>query len=257
MIFVGTSGWQYDHWRGLVYEVDDPKRIWLERHAERFAVVEVNNSFYRLPSEATFARWRVETPDGFRFAVKASRFITHVRRLREPRDPVQLLWSRIGGLREKRGPVLFQLPPRFPADPARLEELLKVLPRGMRGAFEFRDPSWETEEVHELLDRRGGALVLADRPSARVRDVVTGGWAYIRFHRGREREPGYPREKLRRWADRIVELDATDVYAFFNNDEDGAAVRDALTLSELLRRRGADVAEPAAGRSERGGSTRP
>ncbi len=256
MIFVGTSGWQYDHWRGTVYAADDPKRIWLERYADRFAVVEVNNSFYRLPSQEVIARWRAETPDGFTFAVKASRFITHVRRLREPEGPVRLLWSRIEGLGRKRGPVLFQLPPRFPAAPDRLEALLEVLPRGMRAAFEFRDPSWETVEVFELLDRRRAALVLADRPLVHVRDVVTGGWAYVRFHRGRERAPGYTREKLRRWADRMMKLDATDAYAFFNNDEDGAAVRDALTLTELLRRRGADVAGPA-GSGERARPMRP
>jgi uncharacterized protein YecE (DUF72 family) len=241
VIRVGTSGWQYDDWRGVLYPRGLPKERWLEAFARRFATVEVNNSFYRLPSEETFARWREDTPEGFLMAVKASRFITHVRRLRDCRDPVRLLWSRARRLGPRLGPVLFQLPPGFRADPARLEDLLDVLPDGMRAAFEFRDRSWWTDDVLGMLDGRGCAVVLADRPGARVPGTVTGGWAYLRFHQGTERGPGYRREKLRRWAGRIVALDAAETFVYFNNDTGGAAVRDAETLRELLRERGAAV----------------
>ncbi len=235
MIRVGTSGWQYDDWRGRFYPEDLPKRRWLGHFAARFPTVEVNNSFYRLPSTETFARWREETPEAFVMAVKASRFITHIRRLRDCREPVTLLWSRARELGSRLGPVLFQLPPHFGADVGLLQRFLRVLPQGMRAAFEFRDPSWETEEVHHALDRAGAALVLADRPGARVEGVVTGGWSYVRFHQGRWTAPDYTREKLRRWAARIDALPADEVFVYFNNDTGGAAVRDAMTLSALLR----------------------
>lgn len=243
MIRVGTSGWQYDDWRGVLYPEGLAKARWLARYAEAFSTVEVNNSFYRLPSAATFARWREQTPEGFVVAVKASRFISHVRRLRDCQGPVALFWERASELGPRLGPVLFQLPPRFRADPERLAGFLDVLPGGMRAAFEFRDRSWELEpSVLELLDRRGCAFVLADRPGARVPGIVTGGWAYLRFHQGTEWGPDYPREKLRRWADRIAGLEAREVYAYFNNDTGGAAVRDAATLRDLLRARGLEVA---------------
>lgn len=238
-VLVGTSGWQYEDWQGRFYPSDVPKRAWLGYLASRFPTVEVNNSFYRLPTAETFARWREETPAGFVVAVKASRFITHIRRMRDCRDPVELLWTRAKKLGPRLGPVLFQLPPRFPRDRELLDRFLRVLPSGMRAAFELRDPSWWTEDVLRALDRGGAAFVLADRPGARVPDVVTGGWAYVRFHQGRERHPGYTREKLRRWARRISALPAEDVFVYFNNDTGGAAVRDAAGLIAMLRRRDA------------------
>ncbi|HEX7464801.1 MAG TPA: DUF72 domain-containing protein [Actinomycetota bacterium] len=233
-ILVGTSGWQYEDWRGSFYPQDLPKGAWLAHLAKRLPTVEVNSSFYRLPPSGVFRSWREQTPDGFVVAVKASRYITHVRRLRECRDPLALLWSRVQELGPRLGPVLFQLPPRFPAAPGRLRDFLAVLPPRMRAAFEFRDPSWVNEEVLALLDEAGAAFVLADRPGARVPDLVTGGWSYVRFHQGRYDGPDYPREKLRRWARRISALSAREVLAYFNNDAGGAAVRDALTLTELL-----------------------
>lgn len=243
-IHVGTSGWQYDDWRGRFYPKDLPKRRWLEFFSARFATVEVNNSFYRLPSEESFARWKDESAPGFVMAVKASRYITHIRRLREAGDPVELFVARARNLGSKLGPVLYQLPPNFRADPDRLRQFAGLLPTGVRAAFEFRDRSWETAEVRKVLDRTAAALVLADRPGARVPDVVTGGWSYIRFHQGGHGPAGadYARDKLRRWADRIAALPADDVYVYFNNDPTAAAVRDAATLIELLRDRGQDVA---------------
>src|SRR5205807_8979111 len=156
--------------------------------------------------EESFVRWREESADGFVITVKASRYITHIRRLRDCRDPVRLFWSRARRLGRKLGPVLFQLPPRFGVDLERLESFLKVLPRTMRAAFEFRDDSWESDGVYELLDGAGAAFVLADRPGWRMGDVVTGGWSYVRLHQGGRTSPFYSRAKLRRWADHIAEL---------------------------------------------------
>src|SRR6266508_2711527 len=195
MIWVGTSGWQYASWKNRFYPKGVPQRAWLEHYATRFPVVEVTYSIYMLPKEATCVRWGETTPDGFLFVVKASRYITHIRRLREAKDSVDLFWSRATRLGPKLGPVLFQLPPNFPADPALLKDFLGALPSGIRAAFEFRDDSWRDDEVHELLDRAGAAWVLADRPGWRVPVVVTGGWSYVRFHQGRHVHPGYSRAK--------------------------------------------------------------
>jgi uncharacterized protein YecE (DUF72 family) len=236
-VLVGTSGWQYDDWRGRFYPKDLPKSEWLRYFSEAFPTVEVNNTFYQLPKEETFVAWREASADGFLVTVKASRYITHLRRLRDCRDPVRLLWSRCRRLGRKLGPVLFQLPPNFKADVDLLRGFLRLLPKSMRPAFEFRHPSWENEEAHRALDEAGCALVLADRPRARLPNVVTGGWSYIRFHQGSLVGPGYSRAKLRRWADRIADMPTRDTFVYFNNDTGGAAVRDAMTLRELLRDR--------------------
>ncbi|MGZ8637261.1 MAG: DUF72 domain-containing protein [Actinomycetota bacterium] len=234
MIHIGTSGWQYRDWRGVLYPEGLPQGRWLERYAQVFTVVEVNSSFYRLPETATFERWRDATPPGFTFAVKASRFLTHVKRLREPEDAIRLLFERAAGLGHKLGPVLFQLPPRFPVDVGRLRAFLDAMPAGAAGAWEFRDPSWMRDDVLSLLDDAGCAFVLADRPGFRGPMLVTGGWAYVRFHQGTRSGPGYRRDKLRRWAERIATLPARDAWAFFNNDHDGAAVLDARFLRGAL-----------------------
>ena len=214
-----------------------PQRAWLAHYAAEFDSVEVNNSFYQLPRETTFDRWREESPPGFLFAVKASRYITHIRRMRQPRESVELLWSRAARLGEKLGPILFQFPPRFPADPELLREFLGVLPAGMKAAFEFREASWWRDDVYDLLDRAGAAWVLADRPGWRVPSVVTGGWTYLRFHWGRATHPAYSPEKLRRWADRVSGLDVKEVYAYFNNDPEAAAPSDARRFRKLLSAR--------------------
>jgi uncharacterized protein YecE (DUF72 family) len=247
MIHVGTSGWQYRDWRGRFYPERLPQSKWLEHYVTEFPTVELNNSFYRLPSEAAFDAWRERTPDGFVMAVKASRYLTHIRRLRDPKEPLELFWSGARRLGPRRGRVLSQLPPRFGLDLVRLADLLRVLPNGMRAAFEFRDASWMVKQVYELLDSAGAALVLADRPGARVDPVVTGGWSYVRFHQGRQDRPGYTRDKLRRWADGIAGLRARDVFVYFNNDPGAAAIRDAHVMTELLADRGCDVARPQHG----------
>ncbi len=228
----------YDSWRERFYPRGLAKARWLSYFAQRFDTVEVNNSFYRLPSEEAFARWRDQTPDGFVMAVKASRYITHFKRLRDCEDAIALFWSRARVLGPRLGPVLFQLPPRSGGvDLEKLETFLALLPRPMRAAFELRDPAWHRGDVYRALDRAGAALVLADAPGARIDPVVTGGWSYVRFHAGARTGPFYARSKLARWADRIAGLPARAVYAYFNNDPQGAAVHDALVLESLLARR--------------------
>jgi uncharacterized protein YecE (DUF72 family) len=242
---VGTSGWQYSDWKGLFYPSGLPQHEWLAHFSERFPTVEVNNTFYMLPKPETFAKWREGSAEGFTFVVKANRYITHIRRLRDCREPLQRFWAHARRLGRKLGPVLFQLPPNLKADVALLESFLKLLPRSMRVAFEFRHPSWDDEEVRAALDARGCALVIADRPGDRPRKDVTGGWTYFRFHQGRLAVPGYTRAKLARYADALAGMDVTEAWVFFNNDPQGAAVRDARTFTELLEERSVSVRGPA------------
>jgi uncharacterized protein YecE (DUF72 family) len=235
--WIGTSGWAYDDWRDQVYPPGLPERGRLAWYAERFSTVELNASFYRLPTAETFGAWREQTPLGFLFSVKMSRYVTHVRRLRDPADGVERLWSVSEGLGEKRGPVLIQLPPTLAVDIPLLDGLLAAVPRDMRPAIEFRHISWDTDAVRGRLADAGCAWVLADRPGARVALHVTAGWSYVRFHQGRRGAASYPREKLRRWADRLRELPVEELFVYLNNDPGGAAFRDAETMTSLLRER--------------------
>ena len=239
---VGTSGWLYPSWRGAFYPPGLPTRSWLAHYAGAFETVEVNSSFYRLPERSTFERWRDETPPGFLMAVKASRFITHVKRLRDPRGPVDLLLAHAAGLGSAVGPVLVQLPPTLRVDLPLLQDALAAFDGRARVAIEFRHPSWRNDSVFALLDGFGAAYVLADRPGARDPSPVTGGWSYVRFHQGTRSGSRYRRDKLARWASRLAELPAREVFIYFNNDEEGAAPRDARTLMGLLRDRGLSVA---------------
>jgi uncharacterized protein YecE (DUF72 family) len=237
-IRIGTSGWVYRDWRGSVYPDGLAQRSRLEHLSRRFSTIEINASFYRLPARSTFEGWRSQVPDGFLFAVKMSRYLTHVRRFRDPAEPVELFWERASGLGPACGPVLFQQPPTFAKDLGLLRDLLQTLPASMRAAFEFRHRSWHDDGVLSLLDDAGAAWVLADSPGARVPMHVTGGWSYIRFHRGARGGFPYTAEKLRRWAHTIASLDADEVFVYFNNDPGGAAVRDAERLQRLLSRPG-------------------
>ena len=243
--FVGTSGWQYGDWKERFYPKGLPQREWLPYFAERFPTVEINNTFYMLPKPETFSSWRLRTPDDFVFVVKASRYITHIRRLRDCREPLSRFSRNARRLGRKLGPVLFQLPPNFEADPGRLEAFLRLLPRTMRAAFEFRHPSWETREVHDALHRRGCALVIADRLGKHTPVAFTGRWTYLRFHQGRKTDPGYTRHMLRRYADLLAGADVKEAWVFFNNDPQGAAIRDAHTFTELLDARGVSVRGPS------------
>ncbi|MCB5182211.1 DUF72 domain-containing protein [Streptomyces antimicrobicus] len=236
-VIVGTSGWQYRDWSGVLYPPDVPQRLWLEEYARRFPTVESNNAFYRLPSPDTFAAWRSRTPAGFVFAVKASRFLTHIKRLRDPEEPVHRLMEHAAALGDRLGPVLLQLPPTLRADPAALDACLRCFPPGTRVAVEPRHTSWWTSEVRAVLSDRGAALCWADRDSRPVTPLWrTTDWGYVRFHHGRAAPwPSYGRAALRGWAGRIAEAwpPGADVFAYFNNDPGGAAVRNALSFARI------------------------
>ncbi|WP_330284078.1 DUF72 domain-containing protein [Streptomyces sp. NBC_00588] len=238
-LFVGTSGWQYKDWRGVLYPDRCPQRLWLEEYARHFATVEINNAFYRLPSRENFVSWRKRVPPDFVVTVKASRYLTHIRRLREPQEPVERLMSHAAGLGDRLGPVLLQLPPTLKADAKLLDACLSRFPSGTRVAVEPRHDSWWTDEIREVLTARGAALCWADvraRPAGPL--WRTTDWGYVRFHEGRAQAwPRYGRRALRTWAERIAQswgADA-DVYAYFNNDPNGAAVEDAATFAAAAR----------------------
>ncbi len=235
-VLIGTSGWQYRHWRGRLYPRGVPQRRWLEHYAERFAAVEVNATFYRLPTPAAVEGWVRTAPEGFVFAVKASRYLTHIRRLRDPREPVRRLMDLVEPLGDHLGPVLLQLPPRMPCDAPALDAALACFPAGARVAVEPRDPTWFSAPVRTVLERRGAAFCLADRPGWRAPYWRTADWGYVRFHEGRATpRPCYGRAALATWAERLAELFAADeeVFAFFNNDLGGCAPRDANVFAGL------------------------
>jgi uncharacterized protein YecE (DUF72 family) len=255
-IVLGTSGWQYRDWRGVLYPAGVPQRRWLEHYAARFDTVELNNPFYRLPSRETFAGWRERTPDGFVLAVKASRYLTHVRRLQEPAEPVARLLSHAAGLGDRLGPILLQLPPTLTAEPDRLAATLAAFPAGQRVVVEPRHDSWWTPRVRDLLHRYGAALCWADRLGPVTPTWRTADFGYLRLHEGGARRwPRYRPDALRRWLDRIGETFAdTETYVYFNNDPGGAAVDDAVALAGLARTAGLSVTGtpsevPAAGSS--------
>ncbi len=227
-VLIGTSGWQYDSWRGTFTPPDLPVARWLEHYTEHFPTVELNSTFYRLPSAETFAGWAERVPPDFCFAVKASRFLTHVKRLRDPAEPVQRLLERCSKLGSHLGPVLVQLPPRFHCDLPRLEETLAAFGSSVRVAVEFRDDSWHTDAVFDLLHRFGAALCWWDRSGEHGPLVRTADWAYLRLHAGRgSPEPCYETRERRRWLGRLVPTwpAGSDAYVYFNND--ARAVRGA------------------------------
>jgi uncharacterized protein YecE (DUF72 family) len=238
VILVGTSGWQYRDWRGQLYPERLPQRLWLEHYATHFLTVEVNNAFYRLPERDTFAQWRERTPGGFAIAVKMSRYLTHIKRLRDPREPVERFLSHAEGLGAKLGPILMQLPPTLHADVGLLDEALGLFPKRQRVAVEPRHPSWWTDEIRKVLENHGSALCWADRRGRPVTPLWrTTSFVYVRLHEGRAHpRPSYGRAAIQRWLDRIG--GDGDSYVYFNNDPGGAAVRDAQALIAAARRRG-------------------
>jgi uncharacterized protein YecE (DUF72 family) len=241
-LIVGTSGWQYASWRGRFYPRGLPQRSWLAHYAQRFACVEVNNTFYNLPSAQTFTRWGEETPADFRFVLKLSRYLTHIRRLREPEDSVRLFLERAEPLAAKTGPLLLQLPPNLRCDIERLDTALTAFPRRWRVAVEFRHASWYNDDVAVCLRDHDAALCLTDRRGRPQQPMWrTASWGFVRLHEGRATpHPCYGDAALRSWAGRIAGLwsPAEDVYAFFNNDPLGCAVRDAVRFAGHASRSG-------------------
>jgi uncharacterized protein YecE (DUF72 family) len=235
---IGCSGWNYKSWRGPFYPPDLPASRWLSWYAEHFQTVEINNSFYRLPERETFASWKTQAPPGFVFAVKASRFLTHMKQLRNPEEPIERLFSRARGLGRKLGPVLYQLPQRLRLDLDRLVPFLEALPRGVQHVIEFRHPSWYVPAVFGLLDQHRVALCLHDKEGSSLDGPFVGPFVYVRYHGTSGRYHGsYGDEVLAGWAERLTAAwrQGRDVYAYFNNDPGAEAVRNAQTLQQKAR----------------------
>jgi uncharacterized protein YecE (DUF72 family) len=236
---IGTSGWQYDDWRGVVYPQDLPQRRWLEHYVTRFPTVEVNSTFYRLAKRDAVRGWRDTVPDGFEFAFKGSRYLTHQRKLNDPHAAVTRFFEPLEPALDVAAVVLWQLPPRWRRNVERLDGFLAALPDRVRYAVEFRDDDWYHHDTYRVLERHGVALVwLSSSLTASHDRVRTAEHLYVRFH-GMGDEPyryRYGDDELAPWADTLREhaRDGAPAWVYFNNDHDGNAVRDAETLTDLL-----------------------
>ena len=235
MLRIGTSGWVYAHWRGLLYPPELKQPGWFAVFARNFDTVEINNSFYRLPSAAAFDAWREQAPPGFLYAVKASRFLTHFKKLKDPAEPLKLFFDRAQRLGDRLGPVLYQLPPRWRLNLPRFEAFLAALPRGFDHVVEFRDPSWLVEPVFQAMARRGVSHCLHDLRGLAVPPTITATPVYIRFHGASSQGGDYPLHELETWAHRLSDWRGRgwDVYVYFNNDWGGYALKNAVALKGL------------------------
>ncbi|MBI2850300.1 MAG: DUF72 domain-containing protein [Chloroflexi bacterium] len=235
--YVGTSGWHYQDWRGRFYPEGLPVAKWLEFYARHFTTVELNNSFYRLPSEAAFANWDKVTPANFTFALKVSRYITHLKKLRDTQESVDKFVNRARLLGNKLGPLLYQLPPNMPRDDEVLKFFLATLPVGMMHVFEFRHQSWLDEGVFLILGKYNAGFCVFDMPDVRCPMVATADFAYVRFHGSASLySSSYSDEELEAWSKRLASLarDLKALYVYFNNDVSAFAVENARTLISLL-----------------------
>jgi uncharacterized protein YecE (DUF72 family) len=237
-LLVGTSGWSYPHWRGIFYPPELKASGQLLHYVSYFDTVELNASFYRMPSEKAFRSWKATAPEGFCFAVKGHRYVTHLKKLRDVNEHLERFFERVRLLEEALGPILFQLPPRWNCNLDRLQGFLALLPSDLRFAIEFRSTSWLNEEVFSVLEEHGTALCIASLPNFDCPVRSTAPYAYIRFHGAQQIYAGrYREDELRWWAEQIsfCLADGRDVYAYFNNDAHGYAVENALQLKEMLR----------------------
>ena len=235
---IGCSGWIYKHWRGLFYPQQLAARKWFAFYASEFDTVEINNSFYRLPKRETFAAWRNQAPAGFCYAVKANRFLTQAKKLKECEEPLERMMTSFEALKPALGPILYQLPPRFRINLERLESFLALVPRDVTSVFEFRDTSWYVDEVFALLERYGASFCAHDMPGSVSPRLAVGPIAYLRFHGGIAKYWGrYSDAALLEWTDWIAAQarDGRPVWAYFNNDPEAHAIHDAQTLRAMVR----------------------
>lgn len=234
---VGTSGWSYQHWRGLFYPSDLPQSRWFTYYCSQFSTVELNNTFYRLPAASTFITWRRQAPPGFIFAVKANQYITHIKRLRDPEESVERFLERTRLLGDHLGPILYQLPPRFPCHLERLEHFLATLPGDLTHVVEFRDERWLNDDVLALLERYGVGLCIADLPGLHYPMRATSQTVYVRFH-GSQVLYGtcYNQDDLALWASCLSQFvaEGRQVYIYFNNDAEAYAVRNAHEMIQQM-----------------------
>jgi uncharacterized protein YecE (DUF72 family) len=238
---IGTSGWVYHHWQGVFYPADLRQSQWLSYYSEHFDTVEINSSFYRLPSEAAFDHWRDHSPPGFRYAVKANRFLTHIKRLKEINEPLERFLERARRLGDKLGPILWQLPPRWHPDLERLEQFASRLPSDLIHVFEFRDPHWFIPPVGKILEQHKLTFCIFDMPGITCPHWITSRTIYLRFHGSTVVYGGlYGKEGLLPWRDRIHQWmeDGCSIYIYFNNDAFGFAIQDAKMLIDLVARSG-------------------
>jgi uncharacterized protein YecE (DUF72 family) len=236
-IYVGTSGWHYKHWIGTFYPEGTKDAGQLDYYLQNFGTVELNNSFYRLPSPETFTTWRKSVPDDFIFSVKASRFITHMKKLKDVKEATAQFFLHVRKLKEKLGPILFQLPPGWKLNAERLNEFLAGLPRGYRYTFEFRNESWYTEEVYDLLKKHNCAFCIYELEHHLSPEMVTADFVYVRLHGpGNKYQGSYTKQALRKWAEkcRRWKKEKKDVYVYFDNDQLGYAAFNAQTLAGML-----------------------
>jgi uncharacterized protein YecE (DUF72 family) len=246
---IGTSGWQYADWRGRFYPSGLGQNRWLEHYVECFSTVELNVTFYRLPKPDTFGQWARRVPPDFLFAAKMSRYLTHVKRLVDPAEPVARFLAATAGLGNRLGPVLLQLPPNLPAAPDRLDAVLAEIPDRMRVVVEPRHASWWSKEVRDVLVRRGAALCWSDRRARPVAPLWrTADFGYLRLHEGRARPwPRYGQRSLDTWLGRLThEFSSQDCFVYFNNDQHGAAIEDALAMTRRAIHLGCPVFRPRA-----------
>ncbi|MGC9455357.1 MAG: DUF72 domain-containing protein [Phycisphaerae bacterium] len=234
--FVGTSGWQYDHWAGRFYPDDIRKKDWFDYYAGRFDTVEINNTFYNLPKAETFDKWREQTPEGFTYVLKYSRYGSHLKRLKDPSQHVGVFLDRAERLGAFLGPILVQLPGNFKADRDRLAGFLDAAPSEHRWALEFRDESWLNDGIYDVLREHNAALAIHDMIEDHPREI-TADWVYLRFH-GDHYAGSYSPQALSAWAKRIRRWleDGLDVYAFFNNDAEAHAPANALDLRRYVEK---------------------
>jgi uncharacterized protein YecE (DUF72 family) len=235
-IFIGTSGWHYKHWRGPFYPEKLPPSKMLEFYAQHFHTVELNNTFYRLPQPNGLHNWRSSTPRDFCFAMKGSRFLTHMKKLKDPATAIERFFERADLLKEKLGPIVFQLPPHWEVDGERLDAFLKVLPRGHRYAFELRNPTWHSAEIYSILRRHRAAFCIFEIAGFRSGFEITADFTYVRLHGPDGAYQGsYSHDALQGWADRIREWEEKlrAIYIYFDNDQAGYAPKNALELAKL------------------------
>ena len=236
-IRIGTSGWSYAHWRRIFYPEDMPSARWLTYYARYFDTVEVNNSFYNLPAQTTLSKWRQIVPNRFVFAVKANRFITHMKKLKNVDDAISVFLERMTALRRGLGPILFQLPPNLRFDVNRLTDFLDLLPARRRYVVEFRNSGWLDDRAIELLAEKRVAFCIHDLLDVPCPSHVTSSFSYFRFHGFNEKYSGsYPKKVLTKHAEKMAGMldSGKDVYAYFNNDASGYALQDAIALRKLV-----------------------
>ena len=236
-IHIGTSGWHYAHWKGPFYPAEMAARDFLDYYAQRFHTVEVNNSFYQLPKAETFDQWRNGSPAEFIFSVKASRYITHMKKLKDPDDTLPLLLERSSLLDKKLGPVLFQLPPKWKFNRDRFAEFLNALPDRFRCAFEFRDTSWLNDAAYEIMKKHGVAFCIYELAGRISPKEVTADFVYVRLHGPGDAYQGqYDNKTLAGWAGAFATWAAQgkEIFCYFDNDQAGQAAQDALRLQSMI-----------------------